>query len=694
MIAEANQKITADHLKRKAYLYVRQSSLKQVLNNTESTKRQYALRQKAITLGWPTEQIVTIDTDQGQSGASSAYREGFKKLVSEVGMGHAGMVIGLEVSRLARNSSDWHRLLEISALTNTLILDEDGLYDPCQFNDRLLLGLKGTMSEAELHVLKARLQGGIFSKASRGELRGPIPIGFVYNAAGKVVLDPDRQIQESIRLFFKTFRRTGSASGTVKYFRQGGIKFPRKLRGAPNKGDIIWAELAHSRALQMLHNPRYAGAFFFGRVKTRKLADGSTKYEKQSRDQWHTLLKDAHEGYISWEDYEDNLKRLKENAQTNGLDRKKHPPREGPALLQGLVVCGICGSRMTVRYHSRNKQLHPDYMCQHRGIEESAPVCQSINGEPVDRAIGKLLIKSMTPLALEVALSVQKELELRADETDNLKKQDVERARYEADLAQRRYMLVDPENRLVADSLEADWNAKLQCLELAQKEYENSRKADHFILTQQEKEQIMSLATDFPRLWNNPKTPFREKKRMVRLMIEDATLIKNQTISVKIRFRGGAIKSLSLDTPKSAPELRKTNRSLVDQIDCLLDHHTEEEIACILNTEGKVTGTGQPFRRKLVSYIRRTYNLKSRHERLRTQGLLNVDEVAKILMVTKPTCRKWADKQILTSYRLNDKGERLFKKPGMEVVKRLSCENQQGRSQEYIKLLTERLNEV
>ena len=260
---ERNRKITADHLNRNAYLYIRQSSLKQVLQNTESTKRQYALRHKIMTLGWPTEQIITIDTDQGQSGATSAGRQGFQKLVSEVGMGKAGMVIGLEVSRLARNSSDWHRLLEICALTETLILDKDGLYDPCCFNDRLLLGLKGTMSEAELHVLKARLQGGILNKATRGELKCPLPLGFIYNAAGKVVFEPDSQVQASIRLFFKTFGRTGSASATVKYFRAEGIKFPRKIRKSPNKGEIVWEDLFHTKALHLLHNPKYTGGLCF-----------------------------------------------------------------------------------------------------------------------------------------------------------------------------------------------------------------------------------------------------------------------------------------------------------------------------------------------------------------------------------------------------------------------------------------------
>jgi DNA invertase Pin-like site-specific DNA recombinase len=379
MRADAHQKVHAGHLKRNAYLYVRQSTIRQVFENAESTKRQYALRQQAITLGWQTEQIIVIDSDLGQSGASAIDREGFQRLVAEVGMGKAGIVLGLEVSRLARNSTDWHRLLEICALTDTLILDEDGVYDPAHFNDRLLLGLKGTMSEAELHVIKARLQGGILNKARRGELPCSLPVGFVYNALNQTVIDPDKQVQESIRFFFETFQRTGSAIATLKTFQKQGLLFPRRLKKGPRKGDLLWAELTHSRALQVLHNPRYAGAFVYGRTRTRKQADGRDTILKCAREQW-ILVPGMHAGYISWEQYEEHQRRLRENAQAHGHDRRKSPPREGPALLQGLVLCGICGHRMSVRYHNRGTRPVPDYVCQKDGIEHGRPRCQSING--------------------------------------------------------------------------------------------------------------------------------------------------------------------------------------------------------------------------------------------------------------------------------------------------------------------------
>jgi len=672
MMNDQGHKITADHLKRSAYLYIRQSTLRQVFENTESTKRQYALRERAIALGWPTESIIVIDSDLGQSGASSKNREGFKKLVSEVGLGHAGIVIGLEVSRLARNSSDWHRLLEICALSKTLILDEDGIYDPGHFNDRLLLGLKGTMSEAELHILRARLLGGIRTKAQRGELKCPIPIGFVYTAQGKVILDPDKQIQESIRLLFETFRRIASARATVRYFRKNGLKFPRKSSKELNEDQVIWGELVCSRVLQILHNPRYAGAFFFGRIRTRKLADGTMKYEKLPVEEWQVIKKDTHEGYISWQEYQENLRRLRENAQAYGLDRRQSPPKEGPALLQGLAICGICGKRMTVRYHTRRGIRVPDYMCQTDGIEHGRQICQTVNGKGVDEAIGKLLVESVSPLALEVALQVQDELRSRAEEADRLRKQQVERSRYEADLAQRRYMRVDPENRLVADSLEADWNDRLRALEEAQEKYEKQCKIDRIILNSEERSRILTLATNFPRLW------------------EDT---KNSQISIHVRFRGGALKSLSIPRAKNYCQLCKTSDEVIHEIDKLLERHTDAEIVNILNKHGYRSGTGQLFKANIVANIRRSYGLGNHYERLRKQKLFTSRELSKKLGIKRSTLQNWARKNILRTYKSNDK-DRLYEWPGNELITKLEKEKQQGRSKEFIKLLANRIKEV
>ncbi len=471
----AHQKVSASHLSRDAYLYVRQSSLRQVFEHAESTRRQYALRERAVALGWPAERVVVIDSDLGLSGADSD-REGFGRLVAEVGMGRAGIVLGLEVSRLARNSTDWHRLLEICALSGTLILDEDGVYDPGDFNDRLLLGLKGTMSEAELHMMRARLRGGTLNAARRGELRIHLPVGLVYDPLGRVVLDPDAQVRRSLQLLFDTFTRTGSARTTVRHFNEENLLFPHRPRSGPHKGELLWKPLRFARALRVLHNPRYAGAFAYGRTSSRRRPGGGVESRSVPREEWTVLLRDAHPGYITWERFEENERRLRDNAQPYGAERRG-PPREGPALLQGLAVCGVCGRRMAVRYRTRKAGQVPHYLCSHEGNQTASPWCQSISGAAIDRAVGELLVALMTPLTLEVALQVADELAARAGEADRWRAQRVQRAREEADLARRRFVQAHPDNRMVADVLEAEWNAKLRALGEARRELERRRAA-------------------------------------------------------------------------------------------------------------------------------------------------------------------------------------------------------------------------
>ena len=669
MNQDAHHKVKPTHLKRSAYLYIRQSTIRQVFENTESTQRQYGLRQQAVALGWPQDRIVVIDSDLGQSGAATD-REGFQKLVTEVSMNRAGIVLGLEVSRLARNSMDWHRLLEICALTDTLILDEDGIYDPAHFNDRLLLGLKGTMSEAELHVLRARLQGGILNKARRGELFVRPPIGFVYQADGKLIIDPDQQIQQSLQMVFDTFQRTGSALATVRAFREQGLRFPRRILCGSKKGDLLWGSLEHSHVLRILHNPRYAGVFIFGRTRTRKTIEGESIIEPLPREQWHTFLPGAHPGYISWEQHENNLKQLRENRQARGHDRRKSPPREGPALLQGLIICGHCGRRMTLRYHSRRGQLCPEYVCQRKGIENAEPICLRVPGQEVDQAVSDLLLKLVNPLTLEVALAVQEELQSRLEEADCLRKQQVERARYEAELAQRRYLRVDPENRLVADSLEADWNAKLRALAEAQQDYEHRREQDRKVFSEEQRQAILALATDFPRLWSDPHTPDRERKRMVRLLIEDVTLLRGKQIQLRLRFRGGADQTLTLTNPLRAWELRMTNSEVVAEIDQLLNAHTYGEIAAILNERGLRSGTGQSFTARFIARIQLHYGLKPRYDRLRDKGLLTLEEMAQALKVHPKTVKTWATYGMLRRHPYTDKPECLYERPRQDAPRK------------------------
>ncbi|MHC4609950.1 MAG: recombinase family protein [Planctomycetota bacterium] len=661
--ADPHQKVRPEHLKRDAYLYVRQSTLQQVLHNTESTQRQYALKQRAAALGWPIERIIVIDSDLGQSGASAVDREGFQKLVTEVGMGHVGIVLGLEVSRLARNCTDWHRLLEICGLTDTLILDEDGLYDPGHFNDRLLLGLKGTMSEAELHILRARLQGGIHNKARRGELRMLLPVGLVYDDQGRVVRDLDKQVQQALRTFFQVYQRKGSALAVVKYFSNNGLNFPWRVRGGINKGQLVWGPLGHARALQILRNPRYAGAFVFGRTRACKQPNGCVRIERLPQEQWHTLIPDAHPGYISWSQYQDNQRTLHVCAQARGSDRRKSPPGQGPALLQGLVICGACGRRMTVRYHKRHGKLTPDYMCQHESTNHGKSLCQQIPGSGIDQAIGQLLLEMVQPVTLELAMAVQTELQARAEQTDQLRRQQVERARYEAELARSRYMQIDPNHRLVADALEADWNNALRALSEAQEQYQQQRQKDQAVLDDQGRQKVLGLAQDLPRLWHDQRTCDQDRKRMVRLLIEDVTLTKGQSIRAQIRFKGGATRTLTLARPLNAWEERITSPDVIRQIDQLLDRCTDAKVAEELNRRACRSGMKLEFTSNIVARLRRTYGLKCRHDRLRERGLLTVSEMAAILGVARKTVRVWRSHGLLRSYEYNDKGERLYELP-------------------------------
>lgn len=667
MSRDPNEKVQAGHRKRIAYLYVRQSTLRQVFENTESTQRQYDLRGRAMALGWSPEQIVVIDTDLGQSGASAADREGFQRLVAEVGLGHAGIVMGLEVSRLARNNADWHRLLEICALTDTLILDEDGIYDPAQFNDRLLLGLKGAMSEAELHVLRARLQGGILNKARRGELEMRLPIGFVPDTQGLARFDPDVRIQGAVRQLFQEFRRTGSGSATVKAFREQGLKFPRRIWRGPGRGEVLWGELEHTRVLWVLHHPRYAGAYCFGRTRQRHHPDGHNVCARLPSQEWTALIRDAHDAYITWEEYEENVQRLRENAHALGADRRAGPPREGPALLQGLAICAICGERMTVRYHQVRDRRQPDYVCQRRGIQRAEPICQQINGAALDEAVGRLLVEAVTPVTLEVALSVQDELQRRQADVDRLRHQEVEGARHEAELARRRFLQVDPDHRLVADTLEAEWNEKLRHLTEAQDRYERQATTDRAKLDEKRRAAILDLARDFPRLWADPRTPDRERKRMARLLLEDITLRKEDCVTAQIRFKGGATRTLHVDLPQPAWMLTRTSCEIVVEIDRLLDECTDRETAAELNRRGRTTGTGRSFHALIVANIRASYQLRSRYDRLREAGMLTLAEMAVALGVSTCTVKIWRRKNLLRAHAYTDRNDYLFEPPGPDA---------------------------
>jgi hypothetical protein len=495
-----------------------------------------------------------------------------------------------------------------------------------------------------------------------------LPTGLCYDPVGRVVRDPDRQVQEVFRTFFATFRRVGSAQGTVKEFRRQGIGFPRRRSAGPNAGTLIWGQLTRSLALQTLHNPRYAGAFCHGRTRCRLGADGRKFSTTLPRDQWQVLIKARHEGYIDWEQYEENQRQLRQNANAHGEDRRRGPAREGPALLQGLVICGLCGQRMTVRYHKRHRRQIPDYLCQNTSIEQGTTRCQELPGASIDKAIGELLLDMVSPLNLQVAISVQTEVESRLEEADQLRRQQVERARYEADLARRRFMQVDPDNRLVADALERDWNNRLRQLAEAQADYEQRRDADQRLLSDEQRRKIAALARDFPRLWQDPATSCRDRKRVVRLLIEDVTLIRDQGITLHIRFKGGATRTVKLPPLLCAWEKYTTDPAVVARIDALIEDHTDAQTAQILNGEGLHSGRGQAFTAESVRVVRRAYALRSRRQRLLERGLLPPAAVASLIGTKRGAVGRWRRRGALKAEKLNDNRQYLYEPPDAHVL--------------------------
>jgi len=664
MYQPSETKLKATHLERSAYLYIRQSTLRQVYENTESTKRQYALKKKAVALGWPEDSIITIDNDLGVSGTSSELREGFKRLVAEVGMGHAGIVVSIEVSRLSRNSSDWLRLLEICAITDTLIMDEDGIYDTNDFNDRLLLGLKGTMSEAEIHFLHARMRGGMISKARRGELKRALPAGYVYNQNDKIIMDPDIQVQNAINIFFKTFKRTGAAFATVREFNRLNLKIPKRFLSGFRKGELAWNPLTHSRSLRLLHNPIYAGIYYYGRAQIKKTVGGK-KSVSMPIESWHAYMPDAHPGYITEDQFDENVKKLKENAYAYGEDRKKSPAREGPALLQGIIVCGKCGRRMSVRYQKNCSKLVPIYTCMRDCIENGTKVCQLVAGEKVDEEISKMLLEMLNPFAVKAAIKVQNELKKRKLEVDSFYRQQVDRAKYDMELARKRYMLVDPQNRLVATELEAEWNLKIRELEKLKKEYEKKKEDDLKEVTKTTKSDIMQIANDFAKIWSSANVSFRDRKRMLRLLIEDVTVKNDKKIIANIRFRAGTCKTLFIERKLPICEVRKTRADIVRQVDELTENYTPSEIAAILNEKGYRAWNGNMFNLRTINRIIRTYGIKRRHRRLRDKGCLSLREKMLETNFSQAQIMQMRNEGKITFYRVTDRDEYLYEPQNM-----------------------------
>lgn len=606
-------KIRPDHLERQAFIYVRQSTLFQVRENTASTARQYDLRQRARELGWPPERITIIDQDQGHSGASTAGRDGFQQLIAEVGLGHAGAVFSLEVSRLARSCSDWYRLLEICALSETLVIDEEGIYDPGLYNDRLLLGFKGTMSEAELYWLRSRLQGGKLEKAQHGELRFRPPAGLVLDPVGRIVLDPDEEVQQAIRLVFRLFEQHGSALAVVQVFTEQHLRFPMRQWGKRHDGELVWGPLTHSRVLMVLHNPAYTGTYVYGRTQTRnRLRPGEVPRVKGQtrpvpRDEWPIVIHDAHAGYLSWEQYLRNQQQLADNC-TFRPEEHRGAVREGAALLQGLVLCGVCGRRMRVRYLDDGRV--PCYDCVDHHVRYGGAICQSIRGDGIDTAVANALLEALQPAQLAMSLATLDQLAAQARQIEHQWQLRVERAQYEADLARRRFLAVEPENRLVARSLEREWNERLSEVASLEREYGALPRLSPPLVSPEERERILALAQDVPAVWHAESTTQVERKQLLRYLVKDVTLTKGATtITIAIRWQSEAYTSLAIPRPPRSCDQRRTTQGVIERIRELALVYTDAQIATLLNQEGYTPGLGGQFTQKKVQWIRWRYHM-------------------------------------------------------------------------------------
>ncbi|HEX3396295.1 MAG TPA: recombinase family protein [Steroidobacteraceae bacterium] len=661
-------RVASDHLSRDAYLYVRQSTLRQISENGESTRRQYALRERALALGWPAERIHVIDQDLGMSGAHSEGRDGFQQLVAAVGLRKVGIVLGLEVSRLARNSVDWQQLLQLCAYTNTLILDEEGIYDPSAFNDRLLLGLKGTMSEAELHLLGSRLRGGILNKARRGELALRLPVGLVHLADGRCARDCDAGIQASIAAVFEAFAATGTIAGTLRQLVASGIRFPQVAWGR-DPGTIIWCDYNRTRVCNILTNPAYAGAYVYGRRRCRRAPDGHMDRCKLGPQAWTVVIPDHFAGYVSWTEFQTIQAQLLRNAQPFGRPSPFGPPREGPALLQGRVMCGRCGSPMYVRYNGDRRRMRARYVCiDHADARRAA--CQSVPAIDIDAATAQLILDLMTPMAIEMTLAIQSELDRRLAESEQHHQLRITRARYESDTARRRFMLVDPANRLVAAGLEAEWNAHLSELAAAEDELVRFRSEIKDRLSDDMRCRIMSLADDLSRLWADPAVIDRERKEILALLIEDVTILEEHSqITAHVRLRGGACRSLNMTRSRIVPS-KQTLPDVVTRIDQLLELGDDSAVAEHLNAAGIRNWRNSLFTRGQIANVRKGHDLRSHRERRNAGGYLTAGELAARYSVTRTTIRHWAQNGLLERFSCGNRHRWYYRLPvGTEVVK-------------------------
>jgi DNA invertase Pin-like site-specific DNA recombinase len=648
-------KVTAAHRRRTAVIYVRQSSLAQVDRNTESTARQYDLAARAQALGWPSGAVQVIDEDLGVSGASTAGRSGFAELAAQVGLGQVGIVLALEVSRLARNNSDWYRLLDLAGMTDTLIADADGVYHPGLFNDRLLLGMKGTMSEAELHILRARLHGGIRTKAARGELRIGLPIGLVWGEAdGQILKHPDEAVRGVLTAIFEQFGARGSVRAVWLWLRDQGLQLPLSKNGyLAATAEIVWVDPTYHAVHTILTHPAYAGAYTFGRTGQHRYlgSDGAPRVRRKvlPRNEWEVCIIDHHQGFIDWDTYLANQARIGANIRPAAHQPGTGALREGCALLQGLATCGTCGRKLAVYYDGERKAT-PGYYCTGTGhlVDGRGTRHLRVGGVAIDAAVTALFLTALAPAAAQACLQAARQLEDGHDAALAQWRRQVETARYAAVKAQRRYQAVDPENRLVARGLENAWETALRHLADAETELSQREAARPKTLTSQEKAAIVALGDNLATVWDAPTTTDRDRKQLLHTLLDEVNITAHRGdtdshADLIVRWKGGAISELTVGLKPTPNNTLRTDEDTVDLLRRLAVHYPDATIAHILNRQHRRTARGLSFTAGRVQSLRHHYQI-ARHQPdddPQVAELLTVADAAKELGLAASTLHRW-----------------------------------------------------
>jgi DNA invertase Pin-like site-specific DNA recombinase len=642
-------KVTEQHRRRRAVVYVRQSTLHQVERNVESSARQYALRERAVKLGWPLASVVVVDEDTGRSGSTSDGRIGFKELVAEVGLGQVGLVLALEVSRLARSSADWHQLLDLCALTRTLIADADGVYSPADFNDRLLLGLKGTMSEAELHLIRARLDGGLRNKAERGELRLALPVGLDRDEDDRIVLCPDEQVRHAIERVYVLWRRLGSARQVVMELIAEGQQLPRRTVGQRH---IRWTRASYGAVHHFLTNPAYAGAFVFGRKRREKTLDrdGSLRVRdvEVPFEEWSVCLPEHHPGYVSWSEYLHTRERLRRNVILRG--EGGGAAREGAALLQGLVRCGRCGRRMQVGYAGNGGKVRRYQCVRGHVLHHTAATCQSLGGGRLEKAVVSVFLEAVTPAGVTATAGAVRTLEDQHEQLLAGQRLALERAEYEAERAARQFDACEPENRLVARTLERKLEDALAAVERERGKLAALEHARPQPLTGTERQALARLARDLPRVWDATTTTDRDRKQLLRTLIHEIVVTvhtEERRAEVEIAWEGGARSELAVKLNARGPDSRRLGGDTIELIRRLAEHHPDRQIASVLARQGHRTGTGLPFTEARVKAARQRAGIPAALPPDPESNLVTIQQAASALGVSLFTIRRWLQQGLL-----------------------------------------------